>query len=65
MAEWLAADCEKAWLPIQKKTKPCKNGKHAEKRSLSKEDRVERDDKKRRKLKAEFASPESMSDIDL
>ena len=39
--------------------------KHAEKGSRSKEARVEKDEQKRRKLKAESVSPESISDADL
>ena len=39
--------------------------KHAEKRSRSKEARIEKVEEKRSKMKAESVSPESMSDTDL
>ena len=39
--------------------------KHAGKRSRSKEDRIEKDEKRRRKLKAESVSRESIFDTDL
>ena len=39
--------------------------KHAEKRRRSKEDRIETDERRRRKLEAESVSPESISDTNL
>ena len=53
--------CQRRWDSCKKR----RVLKHAKKGSRSKEDTIDRDEKKRRKLKSESVSLESMSDTDL